>query len=697
MDLIVKEEIELFERVIDAIARGPRRAGPSEADVVKELERIREQLLSGRGAEDRAALMSEMNRQSALLEQLRTSRASAVVNRDSPYFGHMRLNEDGRRWDVCLGRATYVERGVNVVDWRNAPISRLFYRYREGEEFEEPIAGRDRIGVVEARRTVTIREGGLQRIETPEAIYVEDDGDWTRVRRAERKLAAGEGAVLREHAAHAGARQSGGRSFGVAAGGGRIRVDKHLPDIAGLIDPEQFAIISRPSSGLVVIRGTAGSGKTTVALHRIAYLAYHDQGFDSVRSLVIVFSPALRDYVAHVLPALGVERVRVVTFSDWAARVRQAHFPFLPEAVREDAPSVVQRLKQHPLLLEALARQIERTPGPATAEQVVDDWASVLTDDALLATVQADVAPNAFKESELARTCQWSQARVDEIRAWVEGDPESEAALAPEDDAILLRGYQLRIGRLHGRRGTGALAYRHIAVDEVQDFSPIEVRVLLECLDKQRSMTLAGDTQQHVLQEAGFTSWSDFFRHLGLEQTAVDTLRVSYRSTREIVRFALSVLGPLQEDDQPPMTTRSGPPVELFRFTDHGACVAFLADALGSLARSEPHASVALLMPSSEIADLYEKGLEAAEVANLNRVRNHRFRFAPGVEIAPIEQAKGLEFDYVVVVEASMKHYPVTDAARRVLHVGATRAIHQLWLTSVATPSLLCQQHLQSR
>jgi DNA helicase-2/ATP-dependent DNA helicase PcrA len=266
--------------------------------------------------------------------------------------------------------------------------------------------------------------------------------------------------------------------------------------------------------------------------------------------------------------------------------------------------------------------------------------------------------------------------------AWLGGDASAPAELDDEDLALLLYAWQLRVGALPVR-------YRHVAIDEVQDFSPLEVRVLIDCLDDHRSMTLAGDTQQHVLQDAGFASWNDFFRHLGLAGTEVDTLRVAYRSTHEIVRFALDVLGPLREDDTPPATTRGGPPVEVFRFTDHGACVAFLATALKGLAAREPLASVVLLAPSTEIAGLYAHALEAAEVPRLAWVQDQRFSFAPGVEIAEVPDVKGLEFDYVVLLEASAAHYPDTPAARRRLHVGATRAIHELWLTSVATPSPL--------
>ena len=59
------------------------------------------------------------------------------------------------------------------------------------------------------------------------------------------------------------------------------------------------------------------------------------------------------------------------------------------------------------------------------------------------------------------------------------------------------------------------------------------------------------------------------------------------------------------------------------------------------------------------------------------------------MEITEIEQAKGLEFDYVVLVDVSADHYADAPEARRRLHVGATRAVHQLWLTSVGTPSTL--------
>jgi DNA helicase-2/ATP-dependent DNA helicase PcrA len=68
-------------------------------------------------------------------------------------------------------------------------------------------------------------------------------------------------------------------------------------------------------------------------------------------------------------------------------------------------------------------------------------------------------------------------------------------------------------------------------------------------------------------------------------------------------------------------------------------------------------------------------------------IQNQQFAFAPGIDVVEAAQVKGLEFDYVVIIEASRNFWPDTPHHRRLLHVAATRAIHQLWLTSVSEPS----------
>ena len=94
-----------------------------------------------------------------------------------------------------------------------------------------------------------------------------------------------------------------------------------------------------------------------------------------------------------------------------------------------------------------------------------------------------------------------------------------------------------------------------------------------------------------------------------------------------------------------------------------------------------------MLTPARPASELYHAGLSQCDVPRLRLVEAQDFSFAPGVEVTEIDQVKGLEFDYVVLVDVDDASFPDDASGRRRLHVGATRAVHQLWLTSVARPS----------
>jgi len=687
-DGVILEELSALEDVTGRLAKIPPSKTASEVPIVRELERLRERLLSGDENKDQSALMEQYHNQSAILNQLRSVGDAVQVDSASPYFAHLRLEEDGRRRDLFLGRTTCLEKGVRIIDWRDAPISKVFYSYRQGEEYDEEISGRDRQGSVLARRMVRIRGGVLERVQAPEGDFSLDAGEpcgWRQDAMGTPRLAGGEAAALRYDADESGL----GRRMGEARDGEALRADKHLPEITSLIDPSQFDLITRPASGYLVIRGSAGSGKTTVALHRIAYLAFADRAIDGPDTLVVVFSRALARYVAHVLPSLGLDGVRITTYREWVHEERRRHFPHLPAKPRDDTPAMVQRIKLHSGLDVALERQVARVLGPRSMDQAFDDWASVLTQRRLLGEVFSEVAPGQFTDRDLDRFVEWNRRRLDELSSALAGDEDADAGLDPEDDALLLRAWQRRIGLLFGR-SKQPVRYRHAVIDEVQDFAPIEVRVLLGCLRSDSSITLAGDTQQHLMEHSGFTSWTGFFRELGLGGAEIETLKVSYRSSEQVMSFATSLLGDLQEDEKI-VTTRTGPPVELFRFTDRGACVAFLSDVLRDLMAAEPLASVAILTPGPTISDLYFEGLERSELPRLRRIVDGEFPFKAGIEVTEVTQVKGLEFDYVIVLDVDAMNYPDTSAARRVLHVAATRAVHQLWMMSIGTPSSLVQ------
>src|SRR5262249_52753645 len=156
-------------------ATAPEHA-PSETALVAELEHLRDAIRDGgTKEEDRAALMQQFDRHSALLKQLRGAERAPAVDAASPYFAHLKLHEKTGVQDILLGKPTRLLQGFPIVDWRNAPISRVFYRYRQGEEYEEEIAGRVKEGIVVARRTVAIRDRQLRRVDAPEGIFQTDD------------------------------------------------------------------------------------------------------------------------------------------------------------------------------------------------------------------------------------------------------------------------------------------------------------------------------------------------------------------------------------------------------------------------------------------------------------------------------------------------------------------------------------------
>ena len=123
----------------------------------------------------------------------------------------------------------------------------------------------------------------------------------------------------------------------------------------------------------------------------------------------------------------------------------------------------------------------------------------------------------------------------------------------------------------------------------------------------------------------------------------------------------------------------------------------FLGDALADLIRREPGASVALLSKTEEQADQVYKALRRTQLDNLSRVREQMFSFGPGIEVADVSSTKGLEFDYVIMLGIDQENYPQSDMARRLLHTGMTRAIHQLWLVTWSSPSRLLPADLPTQ
>ncbi len=727
---VVEEEEKILRRVNDFLTSYRPSKPPPIADYEEDMISLRDQISVAR-LEDVPALVQQMERVAGIAAR-RAENVQEAVDPKSPYFGHVRLrDEDKPARDVLIGKTTLIDAkaGVRIVDWRHAPISQIYYKYEEGAEYEETMGEREVVGTVLARRTVTIQNAELRRVTSPQGVYVRGKTGWRTLSTASTELSGGQGKALRPEDMRG--------VLGIDDSGSQ-REDRHLPEIAALLDPRQFELISKPDSGLVVIQGGAGSGKTTIGVHRLAFLAYQNkQRFAPDKMLVVVGSPALRAYIGEMLPALGIDELPIETYAQWAKDQRKKHYPWLDVEVEDSTPTAVTRLKTHPVLLRLLEKKAEDfIADPRTRKDsrgILFFWAELLThQDDILAAFRADPDPE-FPETEIKRACRWCAERCPAVldldpgdrterKAAADEEPDGmdedrkrgvdqrdledddRARLDPEDDALLLRAYQRVKGDLRkGMKGT--LVYEHLFVDEAQDLSPIDLAVLLDCVRKipekgmegivHRCATLAGDTAQRIHMDAGFKDWKKVLSDLGMNAVEIEPLRIAYRSTKEVLEVARHVLGPLA-DPEPPIANRSGAPVELHEFPSPGAAVGFLADALRPLASREPNATVAILARHPEQADNYYSALRMADIPNLRRIRSFEFAFRPGVEVTDVKQVKGLEYDYVILVDVNASTYPTEDDARHLLHIGATRAAHQLWIITTADPSPLLPPWLQA-
>lgn len=837
----VRDEEKVLARVLESLRARIRKADKRDYDT--ELIALRDELAEAR-LEDAPPLIAQMERLQAVAAR-RQEVPDVTIDARSPYFAHLRLKEDGRIRDVCLGRGTYLdsEHGVRVVDWRNAPVSRIYYRYQEGESYEELFGDRSVDGEVLVRRDVTIVESKLMRIGASEATYVRGKTGWRALARRATMLAGGQGTAVLPGSPH-------GESRGVLGAGmgeeGLGRRDRFLPEIAALLDPKQFEAISRPAAGVVVIQGGAGSGKTTIGLHRIAYLAFQaPKRFTPDKVVVVVPSKALASYTSRVLPSLDVPNVPVITLHDWQRETRIRAFPSLPSRVTDETPVAAIKFKKHPGLLAALEKRVaelaasldaelrktcETAPpevakpilaawdvlaasalsarcggvrkwiqgtlplpvgnppppsGPRVAidhtlvrmqrraKDVVTLWADLLTDRSLLERIARAPAPNGLApltNADVEEALRWCSRRCeavlhalgtvseeekkrpeepreegeaprdsieeaepvsgreidaeaikprrrsvdedtrpayrddDEDTSFGDEDPfrpktgvdnrpvDEEEELGPaldsEDDALFLRLHQLMRGPLRGK-GKSLLQYEHVFVDEVQDCASIDLKVLVECVhvfNGERSMTLAGDVAQRLTLDVGLGEFAPALEALGLPHVEVEPLQIGYRSTRQVLELAREVLGPLAPAT-PPIATRDGAAIERHRFHDQGTAAAFLASVLRELFARESMASVALITRYPWQADVYWDVLSQSEVPHLRRVRVQDFPFKAGVDLTDVRQVKGLEWDYIILLDVNAQSYPAEDEARHLLHIAATRAAHQLWLVATGEPS----------
>jgi DNA helicase-2/ATP-dependent DNA helicase PcrA len=174
-DAEMEQTVAQEEKVLARVHRTAQSSRPTHRgqliDYDAELIALRDQIHEAR-LEDIPPLIEEMER----LQQVAQRRAKVTegaVDKESPYFGRMVLEEEGRKREILIGRSTFLDpkTGVRIVDWRDAPVSRVYYRYEEGDDYDEIFGDREVEGEVLLRRNLSITSGKLRRIGTPQGTF----------------------------------------------------------------------------------------------------------------------------------------------------------------------------------------------------------------------------------------------------------------------------------------------------------------------------------------------------------------------------------------------------------------------------------------------------------------------------------------------------------------------------------------------
>lgn len=726
---VIQQEEEALRLMMGALDSAPI-TDRAVMNIDEELLTLRDQLQEAR-QEDHAALLDQMNRLQAIRQHYDRRDEEQEENDfiSSPYFGRISFelyNEEGeltgQRRTFYIGKRSFVSKDgrVKVVDWRSSPVSRLYYLFAEGDDFYESIGEHEVDGRLQIRRTLSVKHGALKRVQygkLGELTLTRDDEGWGVKVRRRAQLGGGQGVATR-----------------ASAQGVHTSAESLLPEITAMIDPEQFRLITHEQSGVVVIQGGAGTGKTTIALHRVAYLHFQSPArFSAERLLMLTPGEALKRYVSKVLPSLDVHDVPIYTFSEWAMKTVRALFPSLSKfkftehtdfsaqvfkrsvlmtrlierAVREEGRALEGRFKvaggetlarewvkrRELPLIERLKRlkahvrdQGARYPlGSSDAIDLAlqeyadpkDTWNDLFTDVTRLQAWLRDLGDQESSERLLTRLSelihrQSLSPRKDQDEVDLRGH------LDPDDCAIILRIAQLKYGDLKGPTGK-RVRYEHVMVDEAQDLSPVALQMLCYVTPKNAPVTLAGDTAQRVVFDNGFSRWSEVIPYLPKGTSLLPPLKVSYRSTRQIMELARHILGDLTHDWSS-REVRSGPEVSLTQLETEGEAMATLAEGLKSLSREEPLATVAVVTRTPAQARRVFDALKRFKVPRLRLVSDQDFPFTSGVDLTDILQIKGLEYDYVIGLDVNEESYPEDNPSRHLLHILATRAAHQLWL-----------------
>ena len=590
-----------------------------------------------------------------------------------PYFGRidfLEKKENSKVMPIYIGIHTFYDpesRATLIHDWR-APVSSMFYDHELGEAGYRSPSGEIK-GVISLKRQYRIR-GGKMEFMIESALTVHDD-------------------ILQKELSS--------------------NVDDKMKNIVATIQREQNQIIRNEDIRTLIIQGVAGSGKTSIALHRIAYLLYTFRDSISSKDILIV-SPnkVFSDYISNVLPELGEETVPETSMEQILSGVLehkykyQTYFGLVNELLEKPSSSLIDRIAYKASFgfiseLDKFILHIENTyfkaadvkltkyitiPAPFIEEQYLrfnrypirrrfDAMADYMLD---MLKIQYAFTVTTAGRNLLKKEIRLMFAGNNDIQVYKDffkwtnnpgmfkmrkGHTLEYSDLAP-------------LAYLHlALEGNGNQPFRvkHLLIDEMQDYSPIQYKVIQKLFPCRK--TVLGDAGQSVNPYGSSTAETI---QKSLTASEIMKLCKSYRSTFEITDFAQKI----HPNAELEPVARHGEKPQILQF---GSAVEELSGIMGLIStyRKSGYKSLGIICKTEqqarEMADMLK-----SYANDISFLSSQSSAFVQGIVITSAHMAKGLEFDEVIIPQTDERNYR-SEIDKSMLYVAVTRAMHRLTLT----------------
>ena len=587
---------------------------------------------------------------------------------EAPYFGRVDFCYEGESesetFYIGLGNLSEGRAGLSYVyDWR-APVAGLFYDYDQGKAaFMAPV-GEIR-GQITRKKQYKIKAGKL--------VYV-----------LENEMNIDDEVLQQALSEHA---------------------DAKLKSIVTTIQREQNSIIRDTSHRILAVQGCAGSGKTSVALHRIAYLLYHNRkNLSAAQILILSPNSIFADYISRILPELGEENICEMTLDDFAYREllaygeaenrydeiekklhHQQNSGFTAEAFYKQTKDYMRELDAFVLELESDIidfRDFHYKKMEMSEEKLIHFFYEKFCDVPIFARMKK-IGEYLIDAEETLR----DKSMEDDERQIIFDRLNS--MYVTNDLFKLYNRFLLNSGRKALDTSGGTLRYedvypllylkyatmeqpkrrqvKHLVIDEMQDYSYLQYQILkmmFHC-----PMTILGDRVQTMADEQ--QDVMQFLPKIFGRDIHKVYLNKSYRSTSEIMAYANSLIGEYETES----VERHGEKPRVLRMHTQQQMYETMAEEISGL--KEMDTIAVLCIDARQAAATAETLRQHMEVELLTV---DTMKFHSGISVMPFYLAKGLEFDAVLIPHVEQYTTPLH---RQALYIEATRALHVLKLYEV--------------